>query len=187
MTVPHGKRDRRQHALARTAVWPGAPYAPTGNPMVDGVGPASYAEREDVVDLTDDGRPRIAPFRAGDGFTIAKGDKDPRGMPVFGADGKTAGKVVDVWADRSEAMIRYLEVELEGLAAGKHVLLPMPFAKVNGYRGRIEVDAILASQFADAPSLKIADLVTRLEEDKISGYYGGVKLYATPARSEPFA
>ena len=30
----------------------GSPYIPTGNPLVDAVGPASYADRADVPDLT---------------------------------------------------------------------------------------------------------------------------------------
>ena len=84
------------------------------------------------------------------------------------------------------------KLEVASRTAGRNgepigrVLLPMPFAKVNGSPGRIDVDAVLASQFADAPSLKIADQVTRLEEDMISGYYGGGTLYATPQRQEPW-
>ena len=30
--------------------WPGAPLEPDGDPMVDGVGPAAYAERLDIPD-----------------------------------------------------------------------------------------------------------------------------------------
>ena len=30
----------------------GSPLVPTGNPMVDGVGPAAWADRADVPDLT---------------------------------------------------------------------------------------------------------------------------------------
>jgi photosynthetic reaction center H subunit len=65
------------------------------------------------------------------------------------------------------------------------VLLPMPFALVNHKRGRVSVDAILASQFADVPVTKSPDQVTKLEEDKISAYFGGGRLYATPSRQEP--
>ena len=46
-------------------------------------------------------------------FSIADRDPDPRGMPVIGADQKVAGTVKEVWVDRSEIMIRYLEVETE--------------------------------------------------------------------------
>lgn len=181
VSVPHGKRDKREHALARTEVWPGAPYQPTGNPMQDGVGPASYAERDDVPDLTNDGRNRIIPYRLDADYTVAKQDADPRGMSVYGADGKAAGKVVDLWVDQAEAIIRYLEVDI----AGTNVLLPVPFAKINKDRKRVEVHAINADQFAAVPKLKSPDSVTRLEEDMVSGYYGGGKLYANKDRAEP--
>ena len=42
-----------------------------------------------------------------------------------------------------------------------------------------------AAQFADVPAIKNPDQVTRLEEDKITGYFAGGLLYATPARLEP--
>ena len=78
-----------------------------------------------------------------------------------------------------------IEVEVTAEAGPKRVLLPMPFALVNHKRGRVTVDAILGSQFADVPVTKSLDQVTRLEEDKISAYYGGGTLYATPSRQEP--
>ena len=46
--LPNWKNDRRDVALTPMAPWPGSPYIPTGNPMLDGVGPASYSDREDV-------------------------------------------------------------------------------------------------------------------------------------------
>ena len=41
---------------------------------------------------------------------------------------------------------------------------------------------ILGRQFADVPGIEQPDQVTKLEEDRIVGYYGGGTLYATPAR-----
>ena len=187
VSVPHGKRDTRNHAMARTAVWPGAPYQPTGDPMRDGVGPASYAERKDVADLTDDGRTRIAPLRVDGHIHVAKNSPNPVGMTVYGGDGAPAGKVVDVWVDRSEAIVRYLEVNIGAEGAVNSVLLPMPFAKVNKRRARVDVDAIFAKHFAGVPRTRSPDSVTRLEEDMIAGYYGGGKLYASPARTESLA
>jgi len=184
VTVPHGPRDTRSLALKRTAPWPGAPFAPTGDPMRDGVGPASYAERADVADITDDGRPRIVPFRTNLHYSVAEGDPDPRGMPVYGCDGEQGGVVTDLWIDQAEAIIRYLEVKVG--EAGPTVLLPMPFAVINGKAGRVQVHAVRGDQFRHAPTTKSPDTVTRLEEDKISGYYGGGKLYATPDRPEPW-
>ena len=65
------------------------------------------------------------------------------------------------------------------------MLLPLPFAKIDGRRDRVWVQAILGSQFADVPATKSLDQVTKFEEDRIVGYYGAGTLYATPARQEP--
>ncbi|MEL6665052.1 MAG: photosynthetic reaction center subunit H [Pseudomonadota bacterium] len=199
--LPHGRgtldqafgpRDDRELALKRTAVWPGAPYEPTGDPLQDGVGPASYAMREDVPDLTLDGEPRIAPYRDSPGFEVAKQDKDPRGLTIYGVDGQAAGTVVDLWVDRSEAIIRYLEIETTANDAqagqSERVLVPMPFVIVRGGRrkARVTIEAVTAEQLRAAPKTKEALSVTRREEDRISGYFGGGKLYATPDRKEPW-
>jgi photosynthetic reaction center H subunit len=49
----------------------------------------------------------------------------------------------------------------------------------------VKVVAITSRQFADVPAIKNPDQVTRLEEDKITGYFAGGHLYATPQRQEP--
>ena len=102
---------------------------------------------------------------------------------MIGADGQIGGKVSEVWVDRAEMLIRYLEVEVAG--AGRRVLLPMTMARINKSRGWVLVDSILGRQFADVPGIANPDQVTKLEEDKIVGYYGGGYLYATAARQEP--
>lgn len=183
-SVPPGAVDTRELAMKRVANWAGAPYDPTGNPMADAVGPASYTERDDVPDLITDGRLRIVPYRAGDGYEVAKSDADPRGMTVYGGDGEPGGTVVDLWVDRAEAIIRYLEVNAGSEENPHHVLLPVPFANVK--KDRVNVFAIFGEHFKLVPQLKDPDSVTRLEEDKISGFYGGGTFYASPARSKPF-
>ena len=161
--------------------WPGAPLTPTGNPMLDGVGPAAYAERADVPDRTfDDELPKIVPLRNVPDFFLAWEDPDIRGMAVFGADRVRAGVVVDAWIDRSEVVIRYLEVEL---AEGHRVLLPMNFADIRAKRRMITVSAILGAQFAAVPALKHPETVTFLEEDRITAYYAGGYMYAVPGRT----
>jgi photosynthetic reaction center H subunit len=181
-TLPNYRNDRRDAPVAPIAPWPGAPFAPTGNAMLDGVGPGSYAQREDLPELTMDNIPAIVPLRVAEGTWLEARDPDPRGMKVVGADGEVGGTVTDVWVDRAEALLRYIEVEVAG---GRRVLLPMGFALINRARKRVEVDAILGSQFAAVPATKSADQVTKLEEDKIVGYFGAGTLYATPARQEP--
>jgi len=188
LTYSYGPRDTRELALKRTAPWPGAPYVPTGDPMTDGVGPASYAERADYPDLALSGAPRIVPFREVPDYYVPKNTSDPRGMTVYGADGQRAGEVVDLWVDRSEAIIRYFEVTVDGTGeVPRRVLLPVPFAvKRGGRRPGIHVEAINASHFAQVPTTKLPTSVTRLEEDKIAGFFGGGKLYANAKRQEPF-
>ncbi|XBQ16989.1 MAG: photosynthetic reaction center subunit H [Oceanicaulis sp.] len=181
---PDGKRDPAADKMKRLAVWPGSPSEPVGDPMTSGVGPGAYVLREDKPDVTHEGLPKIVPMRLLPDFDIAKGDPDPRGMAVIGADGETAGVISDVWVDRAEALIRYHEVELaEG---GRKVLLPYAFVNIHGKARQAKVKAILAGQFAGVPAHASPDQVTRLEEDKISAYYAGGLLYATSDRQEPW-
>jgi photosynthetic reaction center H subunit len=160
---------------------PGSPLDPTGNPMLDGIGPAAYALRADVPDTTREGDPKIVPLRVAADHHLDDRDPDPRGLLVIGADGEVGGTVCDAWVDRSEALIRYLEVELDG--ESRRVLLPINFTIID--RRAVRVRAILGHQFKDVPVLRHPDQVTLLEEDRICGYYGGGTLYATPARLEP--
>lgn len=181
----HAPRDEPVLPIAarKVAPWPGAPLVPDGNPLTAGVGPGSFAQRADRPDLTFEGHLRIVPFRSDDHFAVAKGDPDPRGMVVEAADRGVAGKVVDLWVDRSESIARYYEVEVAG--SGRRVLVPVNFADVDGHLGRVRVPALLASQFDGVPTTRNPDAVTRLEEDKIAAYYGAGTLYATPGRAEP--
>jgi photosynthetic reaction center H subunit len=158
----------------------GAPLEPISNGMRDAVGPGAYAMREDVPEMSLHGTPVIQPLRIASAYTVAPQDVDPRGLPVMGGDGKQGGTVKDIWIDAAEMMFRYLEVEI---ADGRTVLLPIPFSLVR--RNQVEVHAIYARHFAAVPALRNPDQITKLEEEKISAYYGGGTLYADPKRSEP--
>lgn len=176
--------DSPELAAKPTGPWPGAPLEPTGNGMVDGVGPGAYSKRGNEPDLTIEGQPRIVPLRVATDFSIADEDIDPRGLPVLGADGATGGYVADVWVDRSEPQIRFYEIEVPA-AGNRHVLLPNGLARVNKLMRRIEVASILGRQFAGVPGVANPDQITLAEEDRIYGYYGGGALYAEPSRTEP--
>ena len=178
--VPAYENDRADAPVTPSADWPGSPFMPTGNPMESGVGPASYANREDLPELGIDGHPVIQPLRILTGHSIAAEGPNPIGMTVYGLDGVAAGTVKDAWIDEAEMIVRYLEVE----AAGRTVLLPKAMAKVSRTKG-VQVASILASQFAGVPATKSPDQVTKLEEDKIAAYYCGGHLYATPDRMGP--
>lgn len=166
----------------------GSPVVPTGDPMIDGVGPAAWAEdRADHPDRTYHGEPKIVPMRVATGFSIAKGDPDPRGLPVIAADKVEAGTVVEVWVNKSEPQVSYYEVQLTG--SNKRVLLPAGFVQWPNLglwgNDRLLVKAITAAQFANVPATKRDDQITLLEEDRIGAYYAGGHLYATPDRAEP--
>lgn len=187
--------ERREIPMIRQSRANGDPYIPTGDPMIDGVGVASYAMRHDQPDFTFEGEAKIVPLRAAPEFYTAAEDDDPRGMTVYGCDGAIAGTCSDIWIDKSEYVARYLEVDL---GENGKMLLPYTAADIQGPRGifylllglevknqGIFVDSIRADQFKACPRTAHPEQVTLLEEDKIMGYVGGGKLYATPARSEP--
>ncbi len=183
--VPPNVIEEREPRLQPTNVWPGAPFEPTGDPMRDGVGPASYAMRLEEPDVIWTGENKVVPLRVATDFWVEERDPDPRGMEVVGADGVVAGTVSEIWIDRAEPQIRYLEVSLSGGPGPRTVLLPIVFARIDGYRKQVQVEAILANQFSRVPQIAASDRITAREEDQVSGYYGGGKLYAEPSRVEP--
>jgi len=163
--------------------WRGSPLEPTGNPLLAGVGPGSYAARPDTPDLTVEGVPKIVPLRAAPGYALARRDPDPRGMVVMGADRMIGGTVRDVWVDRSESLIRYFEVEVPAPNGTRRVLLPINYTRV--VNRRVNVASLLGSQLADVPATQSPDQVTLREEDRITAYYSAGWLYATPSRMGP--
>ena len=179
---PNADRETPVFSAARRTNISGAPLSPVGDGMLAKVGPGAYAQRAKTPDPMFHGGPKIVPLRVAPGFSIAGEASDPRGMTVLGADRAAAGVVSDVWVDKAEYLIRYLEVELE---AGQRVLLPMTMATVDKSKRKVKVDAILASQFAAVPTLAHPEQVTLDEEERVTAYYGGGYLYATPARTEP--
>lgn len=184
-TVVQGVRPERDVTaqLSPDYPYPGTAFVPTGDAMQDGVGPAAYADRADTPDLAfDDNMPKIVPLRAAPGWHIAHEDPDPRGKSVITLDGVVAGTVVDLWVDRSEYILRYVETEIPG---GRRVLVPM-FLCTFTDEGTARVMSVTAAQFAAAPGIARPEQITLLEEDRISGYFGGGHFYATPERSESY-
>jgi photosynthetic reaction center H subunit len=161
--------------------FPGAPLIPTGNPMLDGIGPGSYAIRPDIPDMTVDQQPKIVPLRVASNFHLESSDPNPIGMNVIAGDGNIAGQVSDVWVDRAEILIRYLEVKVS--SNGRTVLIPHNFARITSKE--VKVRSIFAKHFEDVPGTKNTESITLMEEERIMAYYGAGTLYASPERSEP--
>ncbi len=177
VTVPNGEREARELAMARTAVSEGFPHAPTGDPMKDGVGPASWAPRRDLPELDGHGHNKIVPMARAEGFMVSAG-RDPRGMKVQANDLKMVGTVSDLWVDAPEQLVRYLELSLD---SGEKRLVPMPMAMINS--DRVVVSALSSDLFAGIPATRSSTEVTMLEEDKISGYVAGGIMYSADKRA----
>ncbi|MDJ0859432.1 MAG: photosynthetic reaction center subunit H [Dinoroseobacter sp.] len=190
--LPHGRGEvtvpgpdvqaRSDLALAKTAAGNGFPFEPTGDPMVDGVGPASWAARRDVPELDAKGHPKIVPMSAAEGFGVSAG-RDPRGLPVMAADGEVVGLISDLWIDEPEQLVRFLEIDLDAAWGDGKRLVPREFVRISS--DRVKVKSIYGKHFKNVPKTKSPNQVTLLEEEKISSYYGGGTLYADVSRTEP--
>jgi photosynthetic reaction center H subunit len=190
-TAPKPEAESYELKAEQLVAGPGFPLEPTGNPMKDGVGPAAWAIRPELPDLThDSGTPRIVPMRVASDWIVESRDPDPRGRPIYGVDGVQGGTVTDLWVDLSEPIVRYIEIEVpvpggeEAESGVRRVMMPMTFARVKN-NGDVHAKSVCGSHFADAPSTANPDFVTLQEEDKIAAYYGGGHLYALPERTEP--
>ncbi len=185
-TAPRTEAPEAFPAARPSAPWPGAPLDPTGNPLVDGVGPAAWAMRADEPDLGfDDNLPKIIPLRVAEGWSINTDGPDPRGYLVVAADTRVAGRVTEVWLDRSENMVRYLEVVVPTDAGDRVILLPSMLATYDTEREQVLAASVLSRHFADAPTLAHPDQITLREEDRVAAYFGGGHLYANNKRLGP--
>lgn len=183
VTVPSGQRgDRPVLALQRTSKAAGSPYVPTGDPMMDGVGPASWAPRRDVPELDAHGHAKIQPMSKLTDFNVSAGT-DPRGKPVVTGDGEVVGRITDMWIDVPEQLVRFLSMDVNPEGTGKTRLIPMNFARIKA--DRVVIRALYAGNVDGIPTIKGDAEVTLLEEEKVMAYFGGGTLYADPSRVEP--
>lgn len=178
-TVPDGAREARTVALAMTEKANGYPLEPTGDAWADGVGPASWAPRQDLPELDGHGHPKIVPMGQMEDFRVSAG-RDPRGLPAVGGDGAVGGTVTDMWIDAAEAMARYVEVET---ADGVKHLVPITMSRIKS--DRVVVRAINGAHFGNIPVTKSPTQVTLLEEEKIVAFIGGGTLYANANKADP--
>lgn len=183
VTVPSGQHpDRPNLGLERTAKAAGSPYVPTGDPMADGVGPAAWAPRRAVPELDAHGHAKIKPMASLPEFHVSAGT-DPRGKAVVTGDGEVVGRIIDMWVDIPEQLVRYLVVDLNPEGSGKVRLIPMNFARIKS--DRVTVRSLYAHNMEGIPTVKSDAEITLLEEEKIMAWFGGGTLYADPARAEP--
>lgn len=195
--APRPERDERAIMAERMLAASGSPLEPIGDPMSSNVGAASYAQRSSEVEHMLGGEDMIVPMRVADGFTVSAGP-DPRGWNVVATDGVSAGTVKELWVDRADVMVRYLEVELgvaqaaadaadaaDATATASTRLLPITMLRLDRTRRQVEVSAVRAGHFSEVPVLANPDRITVLEEERIAAFYAGGRRYADPKRSEP--
>lgn len=179
LTVPsldyENSKMRSNLALAQSSPATGSPWVPTGDPMLDGVGPASWAPRADTPELDAEGHAKIRPMATLADFHVSAG-RDPRGKAVVGGDGEVVGRCTDMWVDVPEQMVRFLTVDLNPEGSGKTRLIPINMARI--LPDRVTVRSLHAHNWEGVPTIKSADQVTLLEEEKIMAYYAGGTLYA---------
>lgn len=173
VTVPDDRVETRDIAVTRTMPSEGYPHAPTGDPLVDGVGPASYAMRQDVVELDGEGHVKIVPLKTASAFRHVAG-LDPRGLDVLDRNGAVVGTVTDMWVDKPESLVRYLQFDLAD--GGGARLVPITMARIT--RKGVIVSSLTAPYFAKVPTTKSDAQITLLEEEKVMAFYAGGKLYA---------
>jgi photosynthetic reaction center H subunit len=182
--APNFERDTRPIQAERTAASAGSPLEPLGDPMLSGVGAASFAARADSPELTREGHDLIVPMRVAEGFAVMAGP-DPRGWDVIATDGKPAGTVKELWVDRADVMVRYLEVELASGDASGSRLLPITMLLLDRDSKKVRVASIRSDHFANVPTLKEPNRISVLEEERISAFYAGGRRYAEPKRLGP--
>ena len=183
LTVPSGQRgDRSDLAIEATSQTAGSPFVPTGDPMIDGVGPASWAPRRNLPEVDAHGHAKIKPMSRLPDFVVSAG-RDPRGKAVVAGDGEIIGRIIDMWIDVPEQLVRFLTVDLNPEGSGQTRMIPINFCKLAS--DRVTVRSIYGAQFSAVPGIAKPDEVTLLEEEKIMAYFGGGTLYADPARIEP--
>jgi len=124
---------------------------------------------------------KIVPLSSAPEFAIAQGSRVLTGHQVRGADGEVGGTVRDVWIDKAEQLIRYVEIELPD---GSSRLVPMTLCVVSWWGDVVKIHSLKAAQFAGVPQTAAPDRITLREEDRISAYWCGGKLYADSDRLE---
>ena len=183
VAMPHP--EGREHlALVPLHPHPGAPFIPTGDPMQDGVGPASWASKRDEPMKTWEGHDLMQPLRILPGWHVEAIDADPRGWRALDAAGIEIGHVADLWLDHGVKILRYLEITLTLPDMPPRALVPIYFAETYPRLHELRIPALFARHFAAFPQLREPDSITALEEDRVSAYCAGGLLYATPRRQE---
>ncbi|MEJ6393258.1 photosynthetic reaction center subunit H [Gymnodinialimonas sp. 2305UL16-5] len=175
------RRDNLGDLMEDVAKSHGFPADPVGDPMLAGVGSGSWTPRRDEPELDGHGHAKIVPMGQTESYRVSAG-RDPRGRFVVAGDGEVVGTISDMWIDAPEQLVRYLEIELDADHGGGKRLVPIHFCQI---WKTVKINSIHGRHFAGVPVTKSPTQITKLEEEKISAYYGAGILYADEKRADP--
>ncbi len=110
-----------------------------------------------------------------DDYKVADGDPDIRGWDVKTPDGQRLGKVEELIADPAAERVRYMEVTLDGKAAGggedRLTLIPIGTARLNDDTNTVTINRAPTGGFAGVPPYS-RDRLTRNYETALCAVYG---------------
>jgi sporulation protein YlmC with PRC-barrel domain len=114
---------------------------------------------------------RVIPLKQARDFKLSKGDPDPRGWNVFGADGERVGVVSDLLVDPAGMKIVYLAIDVADdlfkLKEDRHVLVPTDAVELRE-RGRdVWINNLNSDEVARLPAYT-GGAVDPLIEDSIA-------------------
>ena len=174
-TMPHRFEPSATRAIPADNQF-GSPLIPIGDAMLAEVGPGAYPMRK-ASPLLSEGHPQVQPMRVAQGWDVARGDADPRGMRVLDAAKVPVGTVIDLWVDRGVKILRYLEVKLDGDPAAATIIVPIFRTNIREKRRVVLIDAMLAGHVRLAPRLADPDIITAREEDQVNAYFSAAHMY----------
>lgn len=181
--APHPDQERELNVKDAYAV-PGSPLMPLGDPLLDGVGPASYALKQDKPLRTMDGALTLGPLRNHPDYHLEGSGPDLFGMPVYAADGEPVGTVKDLWVNEIEYFIRYVEIDMTAGTGTGTMLAPFAFADTR--HKRMKFGMLSREQFLNVPRIAGKEQITAREEDRLNAYFAGGTLYSKNGAQAPF-
>lgn len=108
-------------------------------------------------------------------YQVAEGYPDIRGWNVVGVDDQAFGRVHELVVDTEAMRTRYLDIRLDGAAAGinedRDVLVPIGTARIDDRNDRVIIDAATASRLASLPQFTPGNL-TRDHENQLLSALG---------------
>ncbi len=156
----------------------GEPLGPNGDPLRAGIGAGAYTLRSALPMRTMDKKLLLMPLRNATGWSVWRGEADPRGMRVLAANYRAVGTVKDIWVDRAAKILRYFEVSLND--GGGIILAPLFHCDIDRRKNDIRVLVLKPDQFRLVPRLAQPDEITAREEDRLNAFFAGATIYSDP-------